>query len=153
MVQNIKIQEFEPRFGTEAVELICAWLVKLGLAPESVRPSADSDLSNINDVYSGRSRFWVALDNSGKVVGTAAIREMDTDSAELKRMYVEEAWHSKGVAQQLLLESLVFAKRQSYKKIILETNKVMTRAHRFYEKHGFVRTSENEQCYFYERLI
>lgn len=87
------------------------------------------------------------------MVGTAAIKEIDITTAKLKRMFVLTKYHGLGVGQALLDHAIKFARSNGYKEIVLNTHFVMKRAHRFYEKNGFIKTCEDEVKYSYKFII
>ncbi|MFZ2049074.1 MAG: GNAT family N-acetyltransferase [Minisyncoccia bacterium] len=149
-MENIKITEFQSEYTSQVKELIQTVLGSLGITAQNTKPNKDSDLDKISEIYSLRSRFWLAiLDN--KLIGTVGIEEIDNDVAKLKRMFVLPEFQGSGVGQKLFDTALNFAIKNDYKKIKLNTDKVMKRAHNFYEKNGFSKSGENEEKLFYER--
>ena len=70
-------------------------------------------------------------------VACTGVRKIGENIAELKRMYVREAYRKMGVAQKLLDASLLFAKEAGYEKIRLDTLDTMLPAMTLYEKNGF----------------
>jgi GNAT superfamily N-acetyltransferase len=67
-------------------------------------------------------------------VGCAAIKEFDTTSMEIKRMYVSNKQRGKGIAQKLITELEIWAKELGYSKCVLETGKRQKAAVKFYHK-------------------
>lgn len=57
--------------------------------------------------------------------------------AEIQRLYVREAWHGKGVAQDLMCESIALAKAHGADQIWLGVWEHNPRAVAFYSKWGF----------------
>ena len=57
---------------------------------------------------------------------------------ELKRIYVEREFHSKGIAQKLMDYILNFAADKNYEVVWLGVWEHNIRAQKFYEKYGFV---------------
>ena len=105
---------------------------------------ADPMLGRFSEVYARKGDcYWVAEDESGKVVGGVGIGCMDgTDGVcELQKMYCIPEARGTGIAAKLLETAVAFA-AQRYKRVYLETLDNMLPAQRFYEKHGFVRTDE-----------
>ena len=60
---------------------------------------------------------------------------------ELKRLYVVEAFHGKGIAQQMMQFFLDHAKSQGYDSVFLGVWEHNLRAQKFYHKYGFVKSS------------
>ena len=70
-------------------------------------------------------------------VGCAGIRELDIDTAELKRMFVRTEYRRYKIGQKLLELSLDIAKVLNYSKIRLDTLPDMASAQNLYRAFGF----------------
>ena len=77
----------------------------------------------------------------GKPAGAGAIREYQysdiSDAAELKRIFVREEYREKGLGTKLVFELIKWAEELGYKRIILETGKLLQEAYHVYQKAGF----------------
>ncbi len=80
--------------------------------------------------------FLVAL-NGRQVIGSGALRKMDKRTAELKRIWLLEAYHGQGVGYRILTQLFDFARQQGYTRIRLQTSPGQVRALGFYRKAGF----------------
>lgn len=69
--------------------------------------------------------------------GCAAVRKLDDETAELKRMYVQPQFRGLKIAQKLLQLSLDSARDLHYKKIRLDTIPSMIPAQKLYLANGF----------------
>ena len=90
-----------------------------------------------NDVRGPRSVFLLAREVAGVAgvaVGCGALRPIDDDVAEVKRMYARPG---SGAGVQLLGELERRALGFGYRAVWLETRKVNGRAVAFYERHGY----------------
>lgn len=95
------------------------------------------DVDNFQQAYNkNRGLFLVALDD-GKVVGTGAIKKMEEDSAELKRLWLLEEYHGQKIGYQIVLRLLDFARTQGYRRLRLQTSEKQIRAIQFYKQLGF----------------
>ena len=84
-----------------------------------------------------RGTFLVALVD-GRLVGTGAIRPIDDDTAELKRMWLLEAYQGRGIGYRLFTLLSEFARAAGYRQMWLSTDNIaQSRAVRFYERLGF----------------
>lgn len=146
---DYKIVEYRPIYQQQVIEIIGRLLQDLNVIPKSDEPLDDEDLYKIPEVYSGKGRFWVAI-KGDKVIGTVSIRDMGNSVAKLNRMFVSTDYHGTGVGKSLLDHAIKFAKKKNFKKIILNTHLNMTRAHKFYEKNGFIRVAEDSDKYHYQ---
>ena len=66
-----------------------------------------------------------------------AIKEYNTSTMEVKRMYTLPVSRGKGIASQVLSELEIWAKELNYKKCILETGKKQPEAIALYQKSGY----------------
>lgn len=146
------IVEFNPKHEEGLKELVSLALKHVGVDIDKY-PEILNEIKAeyIRNTYEGRSRFWIkSID--GKVVGSIAAIEdwRDEKTAEIKRLFVLPEFHGGGVGRALLNTAMEFIKRNDYDRIILHTDKGMTRAQSFYEKNGFSRFGENDDIISYE---
>jgi ribosomal protein S18 acetylase RimI-like enzyme len=87
-----------------------------------------------NDVRGPRAVFLLARDTGGQAVGCGALRPIDAEVAELKRMYARPG---SGAGSYLLSELERRALAFGYRAIWLETRRVNGRAVAFYERQGY----------------
>ena len=87
------------------------------------------------DARVARSLFVVARAGDGELLGCGALRPLEGDVAEVKRMYARPG--SGGVGAALLAHIENEAREFGYRELWLETRRVNTRAFSFYLKHGY----------------
>jgi GNAT superfamily N-acetyltransferase len=104
--------------------------VLAGITGASGRASFD-----VADMRSPRALFVLARDAGGGLLGCAALRPLDGDAAELKRMYARPGGH--GVGAALLSHMEQQARALGYLALHLETRRVNSRAVSFYQRHGY----------------
>jgi GNAT superfamily N-acetyltransferase len=92
------------------------------------------------EVTEGRGAFLVAYSN-GQPVACGAIRRLDADTAEIKRMFVAPQSRGQGIARRLLAILEAEARRLAVKRIVLETGARQPEALALYEHAGFARVS------------
>jgi putative acetyltransferase len=85
-----------------------------------------------------RTVFLVAR-RQGQPVGCGALRSLDDDTAEIKRMYVAPAGRRQGIARRILLELERQAREFGYRTIRLETGIRQPEAQQLYEFLGYRR--------------
>jgi putative acetyltransferase len=73
-------------------------------------------------------------------VGCGAVRFLDAETAEVKRMYVGPLARGSGVGRQLLDELESFARERGARRLVLETGPLQPEALALYERAGFVTT-------------
>jgi len=102
------------------------------LTGDSGRSSFDPD-----DVRGPRAQFLVAYDAGNIPVACGAVRPLDEDRAEIKRMYARPGSR----AGQLVLAALEsYARSVGYSSAALSTRRVNERALAFYARHGYRET-------------
>ena len=73
----------------------------------------------------------------GTPVGCGAFKHFDSETVEIKRMFVEPEFRGKGIALQVLALLEQWAAELNYKACILETGKKQMDAIRLYQKAGY----------------
>lgn len=84
-----------------------------------------------------RIKYVILVYESGIAVGCGALKEYNSDTMEIKRMFVDQESRGKGIASGILVELEIWAKELSYKRCILETGIRQTEAIGLYKKNGF----------------
>jgi GNAT superfamily N-acetyltransferase len=104
-----------------------------------------------------RGGLWLATsDDMG--VGCVALRPLDADAAEVKRMFVDAAWRGRGVGRALLEALIDGARIREYRTLRLGTLHDMTAAQSLYHSLGFTpiaryRPDELMDTTFYELTL
>jgi putative acetyltransferase len=75
--------------------------------------------------------------NPGEAIGCAALRRLEAEACELKRLYVRPAFRGKGAARELVNELIAEARSIGYKRMVLDTLPTMQEAHKLYRTLGF----------------
>jgi len=76
----------------------------------------------------------------GESAGCAALRRLDQDRCEFKRLYVRPQFRGCGVGRALLAWVIAEARNAGYREIVGDTMPVMERALEMYHRTGFERT-------------
>ena len=95
------------------------------------------DMDNLESHYFDNGGLFLAALNDGSLIGSGAIRKLDTTTAELKRIWLLEAYHGQGIGYQLVTLLFNFARDQAYQYVRLQTSPQQIRALAFYKKLGF----------------
>lgn len=85
---------------------------------------------------------FVAVDNSGCVVGTIACNVLGTGEGHLRGMAVVPECQATGIANQLLARAESELAQRSCAHITLDTTEPLERAIHFYERHGYRRSGK-----------
>jgi N-acetylglutamate synthase-like GNAT family acetyltransferase/DNA-binding MarR family transcriptional regulator len=94
--------------------------------------------------FNNSYNFWYAVDHSGMIIGSVGLKKVNRHCAEIKKYFVHPSYRGKGVAQKLLSVVAKSAVKHQFKTLYLGTVGSLTRSHRFYEKHGFIRINKSE---------
>jgi putative acetyltransferase len=70
-------------------------------------------------------------------IGCGAFKEFDSDTIEIKRMFVHPDYRGKGIASAVLKELEIWASEYNYNKFVLETGKNNPEAISLYQKNGY----------------
>ncbi|MFZ0704352.1 MAG: GNAT family N-acetyltransferase [Candidatus Korobacteraceae bacterium] len=100
----------------------------------------------------GEMTVLVAVDRSGKVIGTIACKASGDGEGHLRGMAVLPDCQGCGIADQLLQRAEAELIAAHCSRITLATTQPLERAMRFYERHGY-RRSGRTQGFFLMRLI
>ena len=100
------------------------------------------DLDDIQKSYSDNGGIFLAMFDDGKMICTGAIRKLEVDICELKRLWLLSEYHGQGLGYRMLQELLSFSREKGYKRIRLETDPIaQSRALEFYKRIGFYEIS------------
>ncbi len=98
-----------------------------------------------SEVAGGRGVFLVAYQD-GKPVGCGAIRCLDAETAEVKRMYVEPNARGQKLGQSLLAALEAEAKQLGATRLVLETGPRQPEAIAVYRRAGFAPVAAFGEC-------
>lgn len=79
----------------------------------------------------------VVIFDDKEAIAIGAIKEWDSKSMEVKRMFTLPEKRGKGLASAILKELEIWAKESGYEKTVLETGKRQTEAIALYNKCGY----------------
>lgn len=134
----ITIQPYEPTDRDEIIQLV------LHCQNDGSRPTVSvqdqPELLSIPETYlAPGGAFWVAKEQ-GRVIGSIGLMNAGGGIGLLKKFFVYEGYRGKPhhLGQRLYAELLQFANTNGFQTLILDTPKNTERAHRFYERAGFV---------------
>jgi GNAT superfamily N-acetyltransferase len=131
-----RIRTLEPRDRPAVRALVDEVLGEFGFTSQV--GGVDRDLEEVRDRYGGtQAGFWVA-EIEGAVVGTVAIRPKQGRTCELKRLYLRADQRGTGLGQRLYEHAEAFARAAGYDRIWLDSSRRFARAHRLYQRNGFV---------------
>jgi GNAT superfamily N-acetyltransferase len=111
----------------------------------------------IETVYGDQAIFLCAVAEA-EVVGTGAIKRLDSQKCEMTRMFVASTYRGQGIGRAIAEELIKFALGSGYDQVRLSSNYILTASHRLYERLGFQSTlpwdpdGETHSRYFVLRI-
>lgn len=142
---SMRIRPYQPADQDAVRELIESVLIEFGFSLSI--GGLERDLSELAVRYgSANAGFWVAESagspgfpgSPGSLIGTVAIRPKQDRTCELKRLYLSPQCRGRGLGQSLYAHAESFARGAGYDTIWLESSRRFGKAHRLYERNGFV---------------
>ena len=102
----------------------------------NIAEALDFTFKNLHDFTPPKGKIFIAQ-KSNQTVGTASIKKIRPETAEIKRMYVKSEFQGNGIGNLLLENAIEEAKRIDAKEIFLDSPPPFKPAHKLYEKYGF----------------
>ncbi len=114
--------------------------------------SLDKELADLEGFYKGGA---LLLGYEGdEPVATIAIKKIDTDSAEAKRLYIKPGKRGNGYARLMLNAMLDKSRELNYKEVRFTTKpEVMSIGYALYQKMGFEELENNEGTVLMRMLL
>lgn len=133
---DYQLIDFEAKYQDEMIDFLDRGYRFLGYTSLET-DTLDNDLMHIQEVYKYPSCFKLLLDNKGTIIATVAVKiYSDKKEAELKRVFVEETLHGKGLGKKLSLWAFEYAKALGCDLMHIWSGLACTTAHQLYEKLG-----------------
>lgn len=95
------------------------------------------DLDDVQETYFDSGGTFLAVLDGEQVIGSGALQKVDSNTVELKRMWLLEAYHGQGIGYRLINQLFSFSRGRGMSRIILQTSPEQVRAINFYRKIGF----------------
>lgn len=112
-----------------------------GALEDSIRAYETSaefeDMEHVQSHYFDNGGLFLVALAGDKVIGSGAVRKLDPATAELKRMWLMDAFQGRGIGYALITKLFEFARQRDYARVVLQTSPEQTRALAFYRRVGF----------------
>ena len=122
------------------------------------RYGAMADIEHVQSHYFDNNGMFLVLVDNGQVVGTGAIRKLDDEICELKRMWFLKEYQGQGWGRKMVQMLFDFARQVGYRKVRLDlaNEERQAQAIKFYRKLGFYpieRYNDSPCNIFMEKLL
>jgi len=115
------------------------------------------DMDDIEQSYLENGGIFLVMTHEDQLIGTGAIRKLDDETCELKRLWLLFEYHGQGLGYRMIQELFAFARKKGYQRVRLETDReYQSRALNLYERLGFyeiARYSDNEEDIAMELIL
>ncbi|GBF05950.1 N-acetyltransferase GCN5 [Deinococcus aerius] len=106
-------------------------------------------------ILSGEGSALVAVEEDGRLLACGALKRIEEDTAEVKRMYTLPEARGRGLGRQILNGLIERGRSLGFRRLVLETGDLQAEAIGLYESAGFRRIPnygyyvgiENSLCY------
>jgi len=131
----MRIRKLTETDGPKVKELILSILEKE--YPFDRKAYSDTDLENICASYGGARDTFFVIEKDNKIIATAGIKEDSSNTALLRRVFVDPCERRKGYGANLLDETIKFCRDAGYKELVFRTTSKMVQAIELCKKKGF----------------
>src|SRR6185369_7501297 len=97
----------------------------------------DRELATLPGDYAAPGGVLLLASDDGESAGCVALRRLDPESGEMKRMYVRDAYRGSGLGRRLAYAVIAEAKSRGYRRLLLDTLPKLTTAIALYRSLGF----------------
>jgi GNAT superfamily N-acetyltransferase len=102
-----------------------------------VREAVEHDVATIAKFRPPDGRLLLAFE-ADAAIGTACMKRIGSQTAEIKRMYVEPSHRRAGIGRMMLDRLVAEARTVGYERIRLDSPDFLTAAHDLYRSSGFI---------------
>lgn len=140
MVEIRPIQQHQIEQAKQIVTVVCLEIWQGVLTEEDLRRyDSMSDIENVRSHYFDNCGVFLVLVDDEQVVGTGAIRRLDDEICELKRMWFLKEYRGQGFGWKMAQRLFDFARQAGYRKVRLDlvSGERQPEALKLYRKLGF----------------
>ncbi len=153
------IQQYQIEQAKQIITAVCLEIWQ-GVVTEEEFKRFDSlsDIDNVQSHYFGNRGMFLVLADGEQVVGTGAIRRLDDEICELKRMWFLKEYRGQGFGWKMAQMLFDFAQQTGYHKVRLDlaNEERQSQALTFYKKLGFYpieRYNDGSCTVFMEKVL
>jgi carbonic anhydrase len=95
------------------------------------------EIADLSALYNAKDGGILLLSIDNQTIGCVALKRLNKEIGEIKRMFIQPDWRNKNLANPLLQALITLAKSLNYKALRLDTLDTMQSALRLYKNFGF----------------
>jgi len=96
------------------------------------------DMDDIQKNYFANGGTFLVMFDGDDMICTGAIRQLDAETCELKRLWLLQSYQQRGLGYRMLMQLMDIARNMGYKRMRLQTDEeAQSRAVEFYKQIGF----------------
>lgn len=108
---------------------------------------------NFKEYDSDDNIFYIVLNEKDEIIGTIGGIKKEDSVLYMNSLYVRKDYRNLKIGTKLYNMLLEFCKIKDYKEITLRVFFQFTNAINFYEKNGFKKYNEDEESYYYKKVL
>lgn len=118
----------------------------------------DCELNNLKTIYQKPKGIIILAKTASEIIGCVALKPIEMNNCEMKRLYVKPAYRGFGIGKQLTERLIEFAQNSKYDLMKLDTLTQLNEAIDLYKRLGFKSTNPyvfnplNDVLYFEKEL-
>lgn len=118
----------------------------------------DHELNNLKSIYQKPKGIIILAKKDNEIIGCVALKPIEKNNCEMKRLYVKPAYRGNGIGQKLTKMLIDFAQKNKYDIMKLDTLLQLNEAIDLYKRLGFKTTNPyvlnplNDVLYFEKEL-
>ena len=129
------IRKFQEKDAAAVKDLVNSILFRE--FPLSSKAYQIDDVDSISKAYNGPKDVFYVMEEAGKVVGTAGVKEDTRQIALLRRVYVHSSCRGKGFGSILMDSAVDFCRQNGYRQVVFRSTNQMQGAIVLVMKKGF----------------
>lgn len=133
--QGFKVFEASPEHMLVVRELFVEYANSIGF--DLSFQGFDQELAELPGKYSRPKGTILLVSRDTAICGCVALREFESDTAEMKRLYLRPAFQGVGIGRMLAEKIVSLAREFGYSRIRLDTAPTMNAAASLYRSIGF----------------
>lgn len=105
--------------------------------PDDQSAYAVNDLNSLAESYQAPNSVFFVAEEKRHIIGTCGVKAEGSETAILRRFFVDKQFRGQGIGCGLLKEALQFCKDRGFREVVIRTSTSMEQAIRLCRSFGF----------------